>query len=78
MRRDGTRRREGARRGAFCPDLARRKEANQGRTDLGGALGAYAAAMAASFTTFGGDAEQMNGSCKAYPEGIWTLSGSPT
>lgn len=39
------------------------------------ALGAYAAAMTASFTTFGGDAEQMNRLLEAYPQGMLDAFG---
>ena len=39
------------------------------------ALGAYAAAMTASFTTFGGAAEQMNRLLDAYPQGMLDAFG---
>ena len=39
------------------------------------ALGAYAAAMTASFTTFAGDAEQMNQILEAYPQGMLDAFG---
>ncbi|CAA9472006.1 MAG: hypothetical protein AVDCRST_MAG25-2108 [uncultured Rubrobacteraceae bacterium] len=39
------------------------------------ALGAYSAAMTASFTTFGGNAEQMNRILEAYPQGMLDAFG---
>lgn len=39
------------------------------------AVGAYGAAMTASFTTFGGDAEQMNRILEAYPQGMLDAFG---
>ena len=39
------------------------------------ALGLYSAAMTASFTTFGGDAEQMNQILDAYPQGMLDAFG---
>ncbi len=39
------------------------------------ALGAYSAAMTASFTTFSGNAEQMNQLLEAYPEGLLDAFG---
>lgn len=39
------------------------------------ALGAYSAAMAASFTTFSGSADQLNQMMEAYPEGLLEAFG---
>jgi ABC-2 type transport system permease protein len=39
------------------------------------ALGAYSAALAASFTTFAGDAEQLNQLLDAYPQGMLDAFG---
>lgn len=39
------------------------------------ALGLYGAAMTASFTTFGGDAEEMNRILEAYPRGMLDAFG---
>lgn len=41
----------------------------------GAAVGLYSAAMAASFTTFAGDAEQLNQLLDAYPQGMLDAFG---
>jgi ABC-2 type transport system permease protein len=41
----------------------------------GAAIGLYSAAMAASFTTFAGDAEQLNQLLDAYPQGMLDAFG---
>lgn len=62
--------------GALAP-LTLHLARTQARSVLiwGLALGAYSAAMAASFTTFSGSADQLNQMMEAYPEGLLEAFG---
>lgn len=68
--------RKGATGGALAP-LVLHLARTQTRSVViwGLALGAYSAAMAASFTTFSGSADQMNQMMEAYPDGVLEAFG---